>query len=165
MSGGLSHVSEPLLIWDEWVLTALLELFTTLSSLTPMGYSIPISTKIHVVFLGSVSSFFHSSLCYPDVWLPQSSSLQRMGLGRTQPLRLHPWISLLPFSSQPLSPGWFTQPIPSLPAGEACAAKAIMQISQGHWSTNKHLPSQYHPLITSLSKYNSEPIWIWICFR
>lgn len=92
----------------------LLELFTTLSSLTPMGYSIPIFTKIHVVFLGSVSSFFHSALCYPSVWLPQRSVLQRMRLGRTQPLRLHPWISLLS-CSQPLSPHRFTQPIFSLP--------------------------------------------------
>lgn len=46
-----------------------------------------------------------------------------------------------------------------LPAGEDCASKTIMQIPQGHQSTNKHLLSQYHPLITSLSKYNSEQNW------
>lgn len=130
-----------------------------------MGYSIPISTKIHVVFLGSVSSFFTLLLATPKVCSAKNGT-GKNSAPQTSPLDFS--IVLQPASLT--TPVYTTNTLPAwaqllLPAGEACAAKTIMQIPQGHQSTNKHLPSQYHPLITSLSKYNSEQIWGWICFR
>lgn len=74
------------------------------------------SGLLHTNFHQNPCGFPRISLCLLSLcsWLPQRSVLQRMGLGRTQPLRLHPWISLLS-CSQPLSPHRFTQSILSLP--------------------------------------------------
>lgn len=115
-----------------------------------------------MVFIRSASSFSYSALFYPSVWLLQRSALPRMGLGRIQPLRFHPWFSQLSLlrPASVISPVYSAKTIPAwarlLPsAGEAYAAKTIMQISRGHQSTNEHLPSQYYLLITSLGKYRT----------
>lgn len=51
----------------------------------------------------------------PICWATPRSGPPRMGVGRTQAIKLHPGFSSHPFCNQPLWRGQFTQPIPSLP--------------------------------------------------